>query len=81
MIDLRFFTLRHQFGGELPVIANGQILDRSMTHVKLNGIRGWVRVRLPNFFFENITSVTEAQALGVMVSLLHFFVSSATPNI
>lgn len=64
MVDLRAFALRHQFGGELAIVANGIVLDKKMSHVKLNGRRGWIRVRLPDQFFEGVTGPTDAQALG-----------------
>lgn len=63
----RFLSVRHQFGGSIPIVANGQTLDQSRGHVKLNGRKGHVRIRLPPSFFDGITSGVEGQALGVMV--------------
>ena len=68
MTELRFLTLRHQYGGSLAIVANGQTLDPSRAHVKLKGKTGSVRVRrLPASFYDGIVGETECIALGVMV--------------
>ena len=64
----RFLTIRHQNGGEYPAIANGQRLDPSRVHVKLQGTRGHVRIRLPQWFYGDIVDYTEGLALIVMVA-------------
>jgi hypothetical protein len=59
--------LRHQLGGELSVIENGQVLEPSRTHVKMKGKRATIRIKLPLSFYEGITSLTEGMALGVVI--------------
>ena len=66
----RFLSIRHQYGGNIAIVANGRTLDPSRAHAKLNGVRGYIKIRLPDSFFEGITSVTEAQALG---ECIYFF--------
>ena len=67
MVDLRFLTLKHQYGGSLAVVANGQTLDPSRANVKLNGKTGSLKIRLPASFYDGIVGETECIALGVMV--------------
>ena len=59
-------TIRHQLGGTYPAIANGQILQPSRTHLRINRKRAIVRIRLPLSFYEGITSLTEGMSLGVV---------------
>ena len=67
MIELRFLSLRHERGGNIPIIVNGQVLDPSRIHVKLEGRYGHIRVKVPLSFYEEITGETEGQALAVVV--------------
>lgn len=60
-------SLRHEYGGSIDLVANGQTLDPSMSNVKLRGKSGSVRLRLPDLFFDGIIGETTFQALGIMV--------------
>ena len=68
---LRDFALRHQYGQSLPIITNGQVLDRSMTHVKIKGNSALVRMRLPAGFYDGVPSfpdTAEGLALAILVT-------------
>ncbi len=48
-------------------MANGQVLNPSMTHVKIKSNRAYVRIRLPASFYNGIFRETEGLALGVVI--------------
>lgn len=60
-------SLRHEYGGSIDIVANGQTLDPSISNVKLRGKSGSVRIRLPDSFYDGIIGETTCQALGIMV--------------
>ncbi|KAL9186974.1 hypothetical protein ACHAXT_010694 [Thalassiosira profunda] len=65
------FALRHQYGQSLSIITNGQVLDRSMTHVKIKGNSALVRMRLPAGFYDGVPSfpdTAEGLALAILVT-------------
>ena len=62
-----YMTFRHEYGGDLDIVVLGATLDPSKSKVKIRGNRGYVRVRLPDSFYDNLYSITEARALGVVV--------------
>ena len=65
-VTTSFFKLLSQHGQSFDVVSNGQVIDSSRSKVKIIGDRGYVRVRIPDSFYWDITTVTDAQALGVL---------------
>jgi hypothetical protein len=67
IVSIRFLSVRHQLGGSVPIVANGQPLNPENYHVKLKNKRGQVRVRLPAYFWDGITQETEGKMLAVLI--------------
>ncbi|KAL9181783.1 hypothetical protein ACHAXT_012126 [Thalassiosira profunda] len=71
IVDIRDFALRHQYGQSLPIITDGQVLDRSMTHVKIKGNSALVRMRLPVGFYDGVPqfpATAEGLALAILIT-------------
>ena len=67
IVSIRFLSVRHQLGGSVPIVANGQPLNPENYHVKLKNKRGQIRVRLPEYFWDGITQETEGKMLAVLI--------------
>lgn len=67
IVSIRDLTVRHQLGGNLTVVTNGQPLFPSVYSVKIKGKRGQVRIRLPASFWNEITEETKGKALATLV--------------
>ena len=67
IVSIRFLSIRHQQGGSLAIVANGQPLNPEIYHVKLKNKRSQIRVRLPAHFWDGIKQETKGKALAVLV--------------
>ena len=66
IVSIRFLSVRHQLGGSIPIVANGQPLNPENYRAKLMGKQGQLGMRLPPHFFNGITGETKGKALAVL---------------
>ena len=52
---------------ELYIISLGYILDEDIARMEIQGNCAYVRIQVPEEFYDNITTITDAQVLGVFV--------------
>lgn len=64
-LPFRFLSLRHQHGGDLALVENGQVLNPSETHVRLQGQRGHLKIRLPLSFYVGIRTETQGKDTSI----------------
>ena len=57
---------------ELYIISLGYILDEDIARMEIQGNCAYVRIQVPEEFYYNITTITEAQVLGVFVWVFEF---------
>lgn len=67
ILDIQYLALTHEFGGEIYIVQLGGPVDKETTVVTIDGNCAFVRTQVPADFYDNITTLTDAQALGVFL--------------
>ena len=57
---------------ELYIMSLGYILDEDIARMEIQGNCAYVRIQVPEEFYDNITTITDAQVLGVFVWVYEF---------